>query len=86
MAEGDIFEISAAGFGGGLASGTDATGKFGSSGNDTFGSASERFHFNTATHTLLYDADGNGAGAAAIALAVLENGATVDAAHIKIVA
>ncbi|WLA62321.1 DUF5801 repeats-in-toxin domain-containing protein [Bradyrhizobium diazoefficiens] len=86
LAEGDVFEISAAGFGGGLLNGTDASGKFSASGNDTFASGAERFHFNTATHTLLYDADGSGGASAAIALAVLENGATVDAAHIKIVA
>ncbi|WP_212436259.1 beta strand repeat-containing protein [Bradyrhizobium liaoningense] len=83
--EGDVIEISASAFGGGLVAGSDATGKFSSSADNTFG-ASDRLHFNTATHTLLYDADGNGGASTAIALAVLENGATVDAAHIKIVA
>ena len=84
-AENDVIDILASAFGGELVAGTDATGKFGSSTNNTFGSGTERFHFNTSTHTLYYDADGSGGGSSAIALAVLENGGTIDAAHIKIV-
>ena len=54
MAEGDVIEISASAFGGGLVAGNDATGIFSSSANNNF-DANERLHFNTATHTLLYD-------------------------------
>jgi Ca2+-binding RTX toxin-like protein len=85
IAEGDVFEISASAFGGGLNVGNIAANQFGSSANDTFGSATERFHYNTSSHTLLYDSNGSDAGGTQIALAHLENAATVDAAHIKIV-
>jgi len=84
-AQGDLIEVLASAFGGGLSAGTDATGIFGSSANDTFGNANERFHFNTATHTLLYDSNGSGIGGTQVALAVLENGGTVDATHIHMV-
>ena len=84
-AQGDLIEVLASAFGGGLVAGTDATGIFGSSATDTFGSASERFHFNTSTQTLLYDSNGSTAGGTQVALAVLENGGTVDAAHIHMV-
>src|SRR5262249_26482673 len=84
IAAGDIFEISVNPFDGGgvLAAGFLPANRFGSSANDTFG-ANERFHFNTATGTLLYDSNGSAANGTQVALAVLENGATVDAAHIK---
>jgi hypothetical protein len=85
MAEGDTIDILAAAFGGGLVAGTDAAGKFGSDVTDNFASGTERFHLNTATHTLLYDADGSGGGSAPVQLAVLENGGTIDASHIHIV-
>ena len=84
-AEGDSIDVALAGFvGAGLALGAVPGAQFGSSNSDTFGSASERFHFNTATHTLLYDSNGSNAGGTQVALAVLENH-TVDAAHIHIV-
>jgi T1SS-143 domain-containing protein len=86
IAQGDVFEISAAAFGGGLVNGTDATGIFSASTSDTFASTSERFHLNTATNTLLYDSNGSAAGGTQIALAVLQAGGTVDAAHIHVVA
>ena len=80
-------DILASAFGGGLVAGTDATGPgvFGSSADNTFGSATERFHFNTATNTLLYDSNGSAAFGTQVALAVLENGGTVGAAQIHMV-
>ena len=83
---GDSIDVKASAFGGGLVAGNDASGIFGSSANDTFGSSAERFHFNTSTHTLLYDSNGSDAGGTQVALAVLEHAATVDATHIHAVA
>jgi len=83
---GDSIDVSASAFGGGLVAGNDASGIFGSSANDNFGSPTERFHFNTSTHTLLYDSNGSVAGGTQVALAVLEHAATVDATHIHAVA
>jgi len=82
----DSIDILASAFGGGLVAGTDATGPgvFGSSADNTFGSATERFHFNTATNTLMYDSNGSTAGGTQVALAVLEN-STVGAAQIHMV-
>jgi hypothetical protein len=85
MAEGDVIDILASAFGGGLTAGTDATGMFGSSVNNDFGSVNERFHLNTLTHTLLYDSNGSAGGGTQVALAVLENNGSVDAAHIHMV-
>ena len=85
-AQGDVIEISKAAFSGLPGVGVNASGIFSSSANDTFGSVSERFHFNTATHTLLYDSNGSGSGGTQVALAVLENGGAVDATHILMVA
>jgi Ca2+-binding RTX toxin-like protein len=85
MAESDTIDILASAFGGGLTAGTDASapGMFGSDATDNFASGAERFHFNTATHTLLYSADGS--SGSAVQLAVLENGGTIDQSHIHIV-
>ena len=59
-----MLDILIAAFGGGLTTGTDPVTVFGSSTTNTFTSGTERFHYNTTMHTLLFDADGNGAGAA----------------------
>ena len=63
-AAGDSIDILVSAFGGGLATSTDPATVFGSSATNTFGSSSERFHYNTSTHSLLYDVDGTGATAA----------------------
>jgi len=86
IADGDVIEISTSAFSGLPGIGNNASGIFGSSASDTFGSSSERFHFNTATHTLLYDSNGSSNGGTQVSLAVLENGGTIDAAHILMVA
>jgi Ca2+-binding RTX toxin-like protein len=86
-AEGDIVEILAGAFGGGLVAGTDATtggGIFGTSGDANFSSPTERFHYDTANHTLYYDSDGSG-GAASQALATFDNNATIQAQNIHMV-
>jgi Ca2+-binding RTX toxin-like protein len=85
LVEGDSIDVLASAFGGGLVAGTDATGIFGSSADDTFASPSERFHFNTSTQTLLYDSNGSDPAGTQVALAVLANGGPVDAAHIHMV-
>jgi Ca2+-binding RTX toxin-like protein len=63
-ADSDLVGILVSAFGGGLSTGTDPSTVFGSSATNVFSSSTERFHYNTATHTLLFDADGSGAGAA----------------------
>ena len=68
----------------GLALGTPTAAQFGSDASNNF-DAAERFHFNTATHTLLYDADGGPGGSAAVVLAILDNAATLAAANIHVV-
>ena len=81
-----MFDIQASAFGGGLVAGADATGIFGSSADDTFGSPSERFHFNTATKALLYDSNGSDPGGTQVALAAIENAVSgPDASHIHMI-
>jgi VCBS repeat-containing protein len=82
--QGDIIEILASAFG--VAPGGDASAAFGSDATANAGSATERFHFDTANHTLYYDADGSGAAATAIAIAHLENGASLIGSDIHPVA
>ena len=62
----DFFQISASGFGGGLAAGWLAANAFQSGAGNTAATADVRFIHNTATNTVWYDADGNGAGAAVL--------------------
>jgi VCBS repeat-containing protein len=81
-AEGDSIDIKASAFG--FPKGTTPADVFGSSPDDTFGSPTEELHFNTTTHTLLFDKNGNGGGTVEI-LAVLENNANLTAANIHFV-
>jgi Ca2+-binding RTX toxin-like protein len=83
--EGDSIDVLASAFGGGLLAGTDATGIFSADATNNFASGTERFHFNTATHTLLYDSNGSAGGGTQVTMAVLENGGQVDAQHIHMV-
>jgi Ca2+-binding RTX toxin-like protein len=73
----DKLEISVAGFGGGLTTGTDPATVFGSSGNANFTSEMERFHLDTSTDTLYFDADGSGETATAVAIAQFPNQAVL---------
>jgi VCBS repeat-containing protein len=83
-AKGDVIDILGAAFGN-LAPGTNVAAIFGSSANDSFGSTSERFHYDTTTHTLLYDSNGSAAGGVQAALAVFDNHAIVAATNIHVV-
>jgi Ca2+-binding RTX toxin-like protein len=83
-AEGDVIELLASAFG--VPPGGDARAVFGTDATPNAGSATERFHFDTANHTLYYDADGNGAAATPIAIAHLENGANLIGSDIHPVA
>jgi Ca2+-binding RTX toxin-like protein len=83
-AEGDLIDISVAAFGAGLTTGTDPSSVFGSSADSTFASTTEHFHYNTTTHTLLYDADGNGPGVAQV-LATFTNAATLAASDLNFI-
>jgi VCBS repeat-containing protein len=83
-AKGDVIDILGAAFGN-IAPGTNVAAVFGSSANDAFASPAERFHFNTETHTLLYDSNGSGTGGVQAALAVFDNHAIVAATNIHVV-
>jgi Ca2+-binding RTX toxin-like protein len=72
----DRLEISAAGFGGGLTAGTDPATVFGSSSNADF-TSTERFHLDTSSDTLYFDADGSGGMATAVAIAQFPNQAVL---------
>jgi T1SS-143 domain-containing protein len=80
----DSFAISAAGFGGGLTAGLDASSVFESSNSSTFASSANRFHFDTANGGLYYSADGTTAHE--VLLATVTNGATIHANDIHVVA
>jgi VCBS repeat-containing protein len=82
--EQDTIEVSAAGFGGGLTAGMDVATVFGSSGDASFASPSERFHFDTSNQTLYYSASGS--AGSAIALAQLEAGVALNPQDLHVVA
>jgi hypothetical protein len=86
----DAFAVSAAGFGGGLTAGHDATtagaggtNVFESSGDNQFTSSADRFHFDTTAHALYYSADGTTAHE--VLLATVTNGASVHGNDIHVV-
>jgi Ca2+-binding RTX toxin-like protein len=81
--EGDIVEILGGTFGG-LPAGALAANLFVSNAGGNFTDGTQRFAFDTATHTLYFDSDGSGA-AAKIALAHLENGVNLSNTDIRIV-
>jgi Ca2+-binding RTX toxin-like protein len=80
----DKFQISAAGFGGGLTVGALVPAAFQSRADNVAQDANDRFIFRTTDQTLWYDADGNGAGAA-LMLADLQAGATMTFADITVI-
>jgi hypothetical protein len=80
----DKLEISASGFGGGLTAGMDPATVFGSSADATFGSATERFHFDTTTDTLYFDADGTAGGSAPVALTQFQNNVNILASDLHL--
>lgn len=80
-AEDDRFQISAAGFGGGLAAGALAASQFQSRADNVAQDGNDRFIFRTTDRTLWFDADGTGAGLA-LMVADLQAGAVVVAADI----
>ncbi|WP_112312275.1 calcium-binding protein [Pseudogemmobacter bohemicus] len=79
----DAFQISAAGFGGGLAAGVLAASAFQSGVSNVAANANVRFLYRTTDNTVWYDADGNGADAAVL-LATLQSGATLSNADFLI--
>ncbi|MBR1167363.1 beta strand repeat-containing protein [Bradyrhizobium liaoningense] len=78
--EHDRIAVSASGFGGGLTAGMDVT--FEASGDDVF-SGSSQFHFDTASQTLYFSADGT--QGAAVALVTLQSGVLLNQHDILVV-
>jgi Ca2+-binding RTX toxin-like protein len=79
--EGDTIEFLIANFTG-TSSGAQTTTTFGTSGNNTFATADERFHYNTSSGELSYDSNGSASGGLTAVLAVLDNHATLQAANV----
>jgi hypothetical protein len=87
VAELDIIQVSAAGFGGSLAVGTLTASQFISgAGITAANSSSQRFIYNTTNGALFYDADGNGLGSSAVQLATLTGLPAINSSHIAIIA
>ncbi|MBW4577300.1 MAG: calcium-binding protein [Aphanothece sp. CMT-3BRIN-NPC111] len=87
LLDNDILQISAAGFGGGLAVGTLASNMFLSgSGATTATNANQRFIYNSANGGLFFDADGNGALSATIQIATLTGMPALNNSNIEIIA
>ncbi|GHC62221.1 hypothetical protein [Neogemmobacter tilapiae] len=80
----DRFEVDASGFGGGLALGALAAGRFHAGATNKAQDANDRFVFRTTDATLWFDKDGKG-GAAAVLIADLQAGAKVVAGDIFVV-
>ncbi|MBJ2150683.1 calcium-binding protein [Paracoccus sp. IB05] len=79
----DSIQVSAAGFGGGLAAGVLAADQFQSRADNLAQDSNDRFIFRTTDTTLWFDADGNGGGAG-ILVADMQAWATMTAADILI--
>lgn len=80
----DRFQISTAGFGGGLVAGSLAAGQFQSRGDNVAQDADDRFIFRTTDKTLWFDVDGNGS-ATALMVADLQAGAVLTAADFVLI-
>ena len=86
VAESDIIQVSAAGFGGGLIVGALATSQFISgAGITSANNSSQRFVYNTTNGALFYDADGNGLGSNAVQIATLTGLPAITASNIVVV-
>jgi Ca2+-binding RTX toxin-like protein len=77
LGDNDAFEISAAGFKGGLSAGVLSAAQFKSGGNNQAGDANDRFIFREGDTTLWYDRDGTKNGFAPVLIADLQAGATM---------
>jgi Ca2+-binding RTX toxin-like protein len=87
VAELDIIQVSASGFGGGLAVGTLTASQFISgAGITSANSSSQRFIYNTTNGALFYDVDGNLAGSSAVQIATLTGLPAITNSHIAIIA
>lgn len=84
-AQGDVIQISAIGFGGGLVAGPLGPGLFTSgAGVTAAANATQRFAYNTTNGALFFDVDGVG-GAAAVQIATLSNLAGLGAVNIQVI-
>jgi Ca2+-binding RTX toxin-like protein len=87
VAELDIIQVSAAGFGGGLVVGNlDVSQFISGAGITSANSSSQRFIYNTTNGALFYDADGNAVGSSAVQIATLTGLPAINNSHIAIIA